>query len=208
MSKQPLFIDELAKNPDLLNQMKGQVAQKISEIIDIMRLKEVVPEAHIEETPERVAKMYIDELFHGCYTNPPDMKIFKDDYTTPVLSTNIQIKSTCSHHGVPFYGRASIYYVPNEITGLSKFYRVSDYFSRRPQIQERLNRQICDYIWDKLKPHLVIVAIKCKHMCICQRGVNADNPYTTTYYVRSEPEYAPDNQLIWKIVDTIDEGMI
>lgn len=176
-----LYIDDLDKNTMEL------VAAKQAEIIKLLRLDEVVDTVHLDGTPMRVAKMLIKELFDGCYSAPPNVKIFKDSQSTPVISSNISIKSICAHHFVPFYGKASIYYIPNDdmITGLSKFSRIADYFSRRPQIQENLTKQICNYLVEKLQPKEMIVAIKAKHMCICHRGANEDNPVTETYYAYS-----------------------
>jgi GTP cyclohydrolase I len=161
-----------------------KVEEKYGEIIDLLRLKDVVDNVHLEETPKRVSKMFINELFHGCYEPPPDIKVFKDPNSTPVISSNITIKSICAHHFVPFYGKCSIYYIPDNglITGLSKFSRIADYFSRRPQIQENLTRQIGEHLVEKLKPQELIIAIKAKHMCICHRGANEDNPVTETYW--------------------------
>jgi len=167
-----------------LTDLQSKVEAKFKEIIDTMRLSEVVSIEHLKETPRRVSKMFIKELFESCYMAPPDIKIFEDDQTTPVISSNISIKSVCAHHFVPFYGKCSIYYIPSKgkITGLSKFSRISDYFSRRPQIQETLTKQIGDYLVSCLSPEELIVGIKAKHMCICHRGVNEDNPVTETYF--------------------------
>lgn len=191
-------------------EVKTQVEAKISEIIDILRLKEVVPLEHIGETPKRIAKMYVDELFASCYSAPPSMKLFTPEKgqssgVTPVLSENIGIHSCCSHHGVPFYGKASIYYVPKNkrITGLSKFYRVCEYFGRRPQVQENLTTQIGEYIFKELDPHQLIVVLKCEHMCVSQRGAKAHNPLTTTYWSKSDSEYPVTWDQIKFVMETI-----
>lgn len=205
MSK--LFVEDFAKNPDELSMVKTKVSLKVKEIIDLMRLTEVVPAAHIDETPDRIAKMYVDELFAGCFKAPPKMKIFQDEDNTPVLSTNINISSCCSHHGVPFYGHASIYYVPkdNRITGLSKFYRVCDYFARRPQVQERLTKQIGNYIWQQLDPHQLVVVLKCEHMCVSQRGAKAHRPLTITRWAKGDLEYPITQELVKEVTDSVKE---
>lgn len=191
-------------NPE---ELKVKVSEKVKDIIDILRLKETVPSVHIDETPNRISKMLVDELFSSCYHEPPAMKIFKDPDNTPVLSDNIGISSSCSHHGVPFYGLASVYYVPKEdrITGLSKFYRVCEYFSRRPQVQEHLTKQIGEYIFKELDPHQLIVALKCKHMCVCHRGAKAHNPWTVTYWSKGDSEYLVTWDQIKFVIDSIKE---
>jgi GTP cyclohydrolase IA len=186
-----------------------KVEEKYSEIMELLRLKEVVDEVHLVETPKRVSKMFINELFHSCYEAPPDIKVFKDSNNTPVISSNITIKSICAHHFVPFYGKCSIYYIPdnNLITGLSKFSRLADYFSRRPQIQENLTKQIGEYLFEKLEPKELIVAIKAKHMCICHRGANEDNPVTETYWAKHKNSDIPGCEIgfdkIRYVLDTI-----
>lgn len=197
-----LFLKDV--NPE---ELKNQVSEKVSEIIDILKLKEIVPNAHIDETPTRISKMLVDELFSSCYHEPPQMKIFKDPDNTPVLSTNIGISSCCSHHGVPFYGVASIYYVPKDgnITGLSKFYRVCEYFSRRPQVQEHLTKQIGEYIFNELDPHQLIITMKCKHMCVCHRGAKAHNPWTITHWEKSDSEYPITWDQIQYVMSTLED---
>jgi len=184
----------------------NKVEEKFAEILKLLRLEEVVDNVHLDGTPRRVAKMYINELFEGCYHLPPNVKKFHDENATPVINSNITIKSICAHHFVPFYGKASIYYIPQNglITGLSKFSRVSDYFSRRPQIQENLTRQIGRFFVEELKPLEFIIAIKAKHMCICHRGANEDNPVTETFWSYSKHTGEADFQKIQYVLNTID----
>jgi len=166
----------------------NKVEEKFAEILELLRLGEVVSNVHLDGTPRRIAKMYIQELFEGCYHNPPDVKKFNDPDSTAVINSDITIKSICAHHFVPFYDKASIYYVPQNgvITGLSKFSRVADYFSRRPQIQEGLTKQIGTFFVNELAPLEFIIAIKAKHMCICHRGANEANPVTETFWSYSK----------------------
>ena len=173
-----VFIDNF--DPDI----RSKLETKFDEIIKLLRLNEVVDNVHLEETPKRLSKMFVTELFEGCFNAPPLIKTFVDKNVTPVISTNISIKSVCAHHFVPFLGKASIYYTPKDgiITGLSKFSRIADYFSRRPQIQENLTRQIGEYLVEHLQPKDLIIAIKAQHMCMSLRGVNEDTPLTETYY--------------------------
>jgi len=160
--------------------------KKISELLNILQLNEVVSQEHLEDTPKRIAKMFINELFKGCYENPPKIVTFSNEGANneaPVMVSNITVKSTCAHHFVPFFGKASILYFPGEyLTGLSKFSRVVEYFSRRPQIQEILTNQIGQYLVDILKPKGLYVAMRCKHLCMIHRGVEETNSVTDTYY--------------------------
>lgn len=196
-----LFIDDMDKK-SVLETVEG----KFDEIIKLLRLGEIVSDEHLGETPKRVSKMFINELFSGCYEAPPAVKIFNDPGVTPVISSNITVKSICAHHFVPFYGKASIYYIPqnNKVTGLSKFSRVTDYFSRRPQIQENLTKQIGSYLVEKLNPLELIIAIKAKHMCICHRGANEDNPVTETFWEYSSYAGGVGFDKIQYVLNSID----
>ena len=200
MSDKKLFIDDLDKNL-----VMAKVTTKFSEIIDLLRLKEIISEEHIRETPVRLSKMFINEIFESCYKAPPDIKIFEDSHTTPVISSNITIKSSCVHHFVPFIGKASIYYIPggNKITGLSKFSRIAEYFSRRPQIQENLTREIGEYLVEKLQPEEFIIGIKAKHMCIVHRGANEDNPVTETFWTYTKSGSKISDAKLNYVMDTI-----
>jgi GTP cyclohydrolase I len=173
------------KSNEQINQMIDEVAKKYEDIIKIMDLP--VPEEHIADTPRRIAKMLIGELFSGCYKEPPQITTFniKDENRTPVCLTNIQIKSVCSHHFVPFIGTAAIEYFPKDkIVGISKLARIANYFARRPQVQEELTSQIGKYIWDILQPEYVTVVVKAKHLCISHRGANEPRTemITSWYY--------------------------
>lgn len=134
-------------------------------------------------TPHRVAKMYIDELFEGVYTDPPDITVFPNEkeYDEIIISGPIAVKSMCSHHFEPFSGYAFIGYMPaDKVIGVSKLTRISRWFARRPQIQEELTEQIAHYLEDKLQPEGVMVQIKAKHYCMLHRGVNEHNAQMIT----------------------------
>jgi GTP cyclohydrolase I len=141
----------------------------------------------LERTPERVANMY-KEIFSGAFEKPEDALqiLLTEQHDEIVLVKDIPIYSMCEHHMLPFYGFAHIGYIPkdNRITGLSKFARVVDVFSKRLQVQERLTTSIADLIMRKLKPYGVIVVIEAEHLCMIMRGVKKPGSYTITSAVR------------------------
>jgi len=125
-------------------------------------------------TPERVARMY-GELLAGYRTDPVALvndALFEVDYDEMVLVRDIEFYSLCEHHMLPFVGRAHVAYIPKgRVLGLSKIPRIVDLFARRLQVQERLTRQIADFLDELLHPHGVAVVIEAYHMCAMIRGV-------------------------------------
>lgn len=138
-----------------------------------------------KDTPKRVAKMFINELWVGLYGEEPKITVFEnlDKYTGIVFQGNIEVKSQCSHHHMPFSGRAHVAYIPSEsgkIIGLSKLNRVVEYFSRRPQVQENLTMQIHDYLTKILGESLgVAVIIEANHTCVSHRGIGQESTMKT-----------------------------
>lgn len=137
----------------------------------------------LKDTPHRVAKMYTQEVFYGLdYENFPvcttvENKMGYDE----MIATNCQVRSFCEHHLVPFIGTARVGYIPSTtILGLSKFNRVVDFFSRRPQIQERLTAQIHSALEYILETNDIAVVIKAKHYCVAVRGVQDETSETVT----------------------------
>jgi GTP cyclohydrolase I len=150
----------------------------------------------LRDTPQRVAKMYAEELFYGLdYDRFPrcttvENKMHLDEV---VATEQIEVNSMCEHHFIPFVGDAYVAYIPaTKILGLSKFNRVVDFFSRRPQIQERLTCQISAAFQYILATEDIAVVIRAQHFCTRMRGVKAKNPWTTTSALagrfRSVPE--------------------
>jgi GTP cyclohydrolase I len=136
------------------------------------------------KTPHRVAKMY-DELLSGYRTDPARLindALFDVDYNDMVIVKNIEFHSLCEHHMLPFFGRVHVAYIPNgKVVGLSKIPRIVDMFSRRLQVQERMTRQIADFINEVLEPQGVAVVAEGVHMCSMMRGVKkADSSMTTS----------------------------
>ncbi|WP_147679187.1 GTP cyclohydrolase I FolE [Algibacter pacificus] len=135
-------------------------------------------------TPYRVAKMYINELFYGLNpANKPKLSTFdnKYDYNKILVEQYININSACEHHFLPIVGHAHIGYIPTKkVIGLSKINRLVDYYSHRPQVQERLAVQILNDLQEVLETKDVIVVINAKHLCVSSRGIKDKNSFTTT----------------------------
>lgn len=137
----------------------------------------------LKNTPNRVARMY-PELLSGYHINPKKLvndAIFNVDYDDMVIVRDIEFYSLCEHHMLPFVGRAHVAYIPRgRVIGLSKIPRVVDMFARRLQVQERMTRQIADFINDLLKPQGVAVVVEGLHMCSMMRGVKKHDARMTT----------------------------
>ena len=139
------------------------------------------------DTPMRVAKAFVNDLAQGCYSEPPKITAFDnlDHYDGIVFQGNIDVKSFCSHHHLPFIGNAHVAYIPSEtgkVIGLSKLNRIVEYFARRPQVQENLTMQIHGYINEvtNFSNKGVAVMIEANHMCACVRGVRHDSTMMTS----------------------------
>ncbi len=149
-------------------------------------LKAVGEDPHREgllRTPERISRMYA-ELLSGYRTDPTALvndAIFEVKYDEMVIVRDIEFYSLCEHHLLPFIGRAHVAYVPNgKVLGLSKIPRVVDMYARRLQVQERMTRQIADFLRDLLKPQGVAVVVEAMHLCSMMRGVKKHDARMTT----------------------------
>jgi GTP cyclohydrolase I len=128
----------------------------------------------LKDTPKRVAKMYTEELFYGLdYNNFPKCTTFENrGQYDELVATTVTVHSFCEHHFLPFIGRAHVAYIPGgRYLGLSKFSRIVDFFSRRPQVQERLTVQISAALRHILDTEDVAVVIQAEHFCATMRGV-------------------------------------
>ena len=136
------------------------------------------------ETPMRVAKAFVNDLAQGCYSQPPKITDFENliKYDGVVFDGNIEVKSFCSHHHLPFIGKAHVAYIPGDgVVGLSKLNRIVEYFSRRPQVQENLTMQIHNYVDEVCIGNKgVAVMIEANHLCTCARGVKHDSTMMTS----------------------------
>jgi GTP cyclohydrolase I len=140
------------------------------------------------KTPARVARAYA-EIFGGLHLDPSDVleTTFDENHDELVLVKDIPLYSTCEHHLVPWHGTAAVGYIPGpdgRITGLSKLARLVDLYARRPQVQERLTRQVADAMAERLRPLGVIVVIEAEHLCMSMRGIRKPGSRTMTSAVR------------------------
>lgn len=138
----------------------------------------------LQDSPKRVAKMFTKEIFKGLdYKNFPKCTIMKNkmQYSAMVCEEGIAVKSYCEHHFVAIDGVATVAYIPGEhVVGLSKLNRIVDFFSRRPQVQERLTEQVYEALTVVLGTEDVAVMVKATHFCVKHRGVEDANSTTTT----------------------------
>jgi GTP cyclohydrolase IA len=134
-------------------------------------------------TPDRVARMY-EELLAGYWVDPVAMindACFNVTYDEMVVVRDIEFYSLCEHHLLPFIGRAHVAYLPKgRVIGLSKIPRIVDLYARRLQVQERLTRQIADFLQGLLEPHGVAVVVEALHLCSMMRGVKKHGARMTT----------------------------
>lgn len=134
---------------------------------------------HLRETPGRMARAWAEMLT----PRPFDLTTFPNDegYDELVLARDIPLRSVCEHHLLPFTGRACVAYLPGDrIVGLSKLARLVEYFACRPQTQERLTKQVADWLQEKLQPRAVGVVISAEHSCMTLRGAYATGSSTVT----------------------------
>jgi GTP cyclohydrolase I len=158
------------------------ISRKFAEIMDILGLD--LSDDSLKETPGRVARMYLKEIFSGLNpVNKPAVTLFENRYRyhQMLVEKNITLYSTCEHHFVPIIGKAHIGYISSgKVIGLSKLNRVVQYFSQRPQVQERLTMQIANELKTVLQTEDVAVIIDAVHLCVSSRGVNDTNSATVT----------------------------
>jgi GTP cyclohydrolase I len=135
-------------------------------------------------TPQRVAKMYVKEIFSGLNpANKPDVKLFdnKYKYNEMLVEKDITFFSNCEHHFVPIIGTAHVAYISNgKVIGLSKINRIVQYYAKRPQVQERLTVQIANELRTSLQTDDIAVVIDAAHLCVSSRGIQDVNSRTVT----------------------------
>lgn len=138
----------------------------------------------ISGTPNRVAKMFVNEIFAGMNpANKPKASTFENNYNygEMLVEKNIVLYSTCEHHMLPIIGRAHIAYISNgTVVGLSKMNRIVEYFAKRPQVQERLTMQIVQELQKVLNTENVACIIDAKHLCVNSRGIKDIESSTVT----------------------------
>lgn len=160
----------------------AMIEEKFQDIMGILGLD--LTDDSLIETPKRVAKMYVNEIFWGLdYDAFPKCTTVdnKMQYNEMVVERNVNVQSNCEHHFVVIDGLATVAYVPkNKVLGLSKINRIVEYFSKRPQIQERLTEQIFHTLQYILDTEDVAVLIDAQHYCVKSRGVEDTGSSTVT----------------------------
>jgi GTP cyclohydrolase I len=167
---------------------KQRISTLFAEIMDVLGLD--LTDDSLKGTPNRVAKMYIEEIFSGLDpANKPKVALFdnKYQYNQMLVEKNITFYSNCEHHFVPIIGKAHIAYKSSgKVIGLSKINRIVQYYAKRPQVQERLTNQIANELKTVLETEDVAVIIDAKHLCVSSRGVKDDTSATVTTYFGGE----------------------
>ena len=166
------------------DEKKKIIALHFSKIMETLGLD--LTDDSLKGTPERVAKMYIEEIFSGLNpANKPKVALFENkyQYNEMLVEKNISFYSNCEHHFVPIFGKVHIAYKSSgKVIGLSKLNRIVQYFAKRPQVQERLTIQIANELQKVLGTQDVAVYIDAKHLCVSSRGIKDDTSSTITVY--------------------------
>lgn len=176
------FDDELDDNKPLPGAIDEPAAQQaVAQLLKA--LGEDAQREGLQSTPRRVARMF-GELLSGYQMDPQAIvngALFEIRYDEMVIVRDIEFYSLCEHHMLPFIGRAHVAYIPaGKVLGLSKIPRIVDMYARRLQVQERMTRQIADFLRDLLKPQGVAVVIEAMHLCSMMRGVKKHDARMTT----------------------------
>ena len=173
-----------------------KISKKFSEIMDILGLD--LNNDSLAETPRRVAKMYVNEVFSGLDPHKfPKMTVIENTmkYDQMIVVQAIECLSFCEHHLLPIDGFATVAYIPNKkVIGLSKINRVVQYFARRPQVQERLTKQIADCLQYVLETEHIAVHINAKHYCVMMRGIEDTHSTTATSDLRGHFKTLPETR--------------
>ncbi|MDZ4084852.1 MAG: GTP cyclohydrolase I FolE [Bdellovibrionales bacterium] len=170
------------------DQKRTKIEASVKDILETLGMD--LENDSIADTPRRIAKMYVDEIFSGLNgKNVPKITTIKNEmkYDQMIVVRDIAVLSTCEHHFQTIDGRAVVAYIPTEkVIGLSKINRIVDFFARRPQVQERLTKQIADALETLLGTPHVAVSINAKHYCVIARGIRDVSSTTSTTEVRGD----------------------
>lgn|SRR5690606_33643101 len=177
----PMRDDAFRLDEDLKMEL---IAEHFKSIMEILGLD--LNDDSLKGTPERVAKMYVREIFSGLNPeNKPSVTLFENKYRYDqmLVEKDITVFSNCEHHFVPIHGKAHVAYISSgKVIGLSKLNRIVQYYCRRPQVQERLTVQIANELMQVLETPDVAVLIDAKHMCVSMRGIEDHASSTVTSY--------------------------
>ncbi|MCK6597805.1 MAG: GTP cyclohydrolase I FolE [Bdellovibrionaceae bacterium] len=191
------FLEALKENilptPTIENQLSSDDKQKIieahfTEILKTLGLD--LRDDSLQDSPKRIAKMYVQEIFNGLdWNNFPKITTIENkmNYNQMIAVQNVEVISCCEHHFQTIQGFATVAYIPQKkVIGLSKINRIVQFFSRRPQVQERLTKQIADCLQYILETPHVAVHINAKHFCVIARGIQDANSSTITTDLRGD----------------------
>jgi len=175
----PLREDAFAMDDDLKMEL---ISKHFREIMHILGLD--LTDDSLRGTPDRVAKMYVKEIFSGLNpANKPKVALFENkyDYNQMLVEKDIVVHSNCEHHFVPIVGKVHVaYFSSGKVIGLSKINRLVHYYARRPQVQERLTKQIAEGLQEALHTKDVAVIVDAAHLCVSMRGVQDHGGTTIT----------------------------
>ena len=175
----PLRADAFEIDDDLKVEL---IEKHFKEIMNILGLD--LTDDSLKGTPNRVAKMYVKEIFSGLNPqNKPKVSLFENKYkyNQMLVEKNITLYSSCEHHFVPIVGKAHVAYISNgNVIGLSKINRIVQYYAQRPQVQERLTEQTAEELKTILNTEDVAVVIDAEHLCVSSRGIKDVNSATVT----------------------------
>ncbi len=161
---------------------RAKIKNHMNEIMHVLGLD--LNDDSLQDTPNRIAKMYVNEIFSGLdYSNFPKITQIENKMSIeqPVQVTDISLTSTCEHHFVTIDGTATVSYIPNQtVIGLSKINRLVSFFAQRPQVQERLTQQVMVALQALTGTKDVAVSINAAHYCVKARGVKDTNSFTKT----------------------------
>jgi len=197
-------------NPGELDKLQKEVASKVRDLLKSLVI-DIENDHNSQETAERVAKMYLREVFKGRYHKRPTVTDFPNAKNLDEIYTlgPISVRSACSHHMVPIIGDCWIGIKPGEkVIGISKFARVADWVFSRPHIQEEAVMILADEIERLCEPKGLAILVKAKHYCMCWRGVKEPNTSMINSIVRGDFRHDPSlKQEFFELVKNQPNGL-
>lgn len=169
-------------SPDDVQVIQKELEKKFQELFTLMGI-DYKNDHNTAGTSQRIAKMWMREVFRGRYEAPPKVTDFPNDknYDGMLLVGPIELKSVCAHHFAEIVGHCYVGVMPGDrVIGLSKYARIVSWFARRPQIQEELTQQIAEFVNEKMNANGVAVYIKAKHHCMTHRGIEQNSDTMTS----------------------------
>jgi len=187
----------------MIEKALAQKKIRSSAIVLLNTLGQDLTDPNNMDTPQRIALSYTDALCRGLFEPEPVLKTFPSTgYDEMILVKDIDCYSLCSHHYLPFLGKAYIAYIPDkQLLGLSKINRWVDWMSRRPTIQEQLTQGIAQGLYERLQPKGVAVVIKAYHLCMMIRGVKQKGFAVTSCLVGAFKEHPETRQEFFDLVE-------